>query len=64
MLNINGKKYLSEKEMSVKFGLSVHWFRKTRYSGRSPSYYKFNKKIYYSENSAEEWFKQHLILCE
>lgn len=58
---INGEKYLVEKELSSKYGLSVHWFRKARSQGKSPSYHKFNRKVYYKENEVDNWFKEHLI---
>lgn len=60
MLNINGEKYLVEKELSAKYGLSVHWFRRARYKGNSPIYHKLNGKVYYKEVLVDEWFKQNM----
>jgi len=61
MITIAGEKYLVEKELSNKYGLSKHWFRKARYEGKSPTYHKLNGKVYYKEDQVDEWFKSHLI---
>ena len=58
---INGTKYLVEKELSSKYGKSVHWFRKARVQGNSPTYHKLNRKVYYKEDEVDNWFKEHLI---
>lgn len=60
MITIAGEKYLVEKELSSKYGLSVYWFRKARYAGRTPNYHKLNGKVYYKENEVDEWFKENL----
>jgi len=60
MLTINGEKYLVEKEASSKYGLSIHWFRRTRYEGKSPPYHKLNGKVYYREHDVDEWFKANM----
>lgn len=61
MLVINGNEYFSEKEVSNKYGLSTHWFKKSRYKTNGPKYYKLNRNIYYRLNELDEWFKSHLI---
>lgn len=58
---INGVKYLVEKELSTKYGLSVHWFRKARSKGNSPIYHKLNRKVYYKEDDVDSWFAENLI---
>ncbi len=58
---INGEKFLVEKELSSKYGLSIHWFRKARCEGKSPIYHKFNRKVYYKEHEVDNWFKENLI---
>jgi predicted DNA-binding transcriptional regulator AlpA len=60
MLIVNGVRYLVEKELSAKYGLSVHWFRKARYEGKSPQYQKLNGKVYYTEENVDKWFKDNL----
>ena len=61
MLTINGEKFLVEKEVSSKHGLSTHWFRKARYEKKGPKFHKLNGKVYYKENDVEEWFRDNLI---
>lgn len=60
MLILDGVHYLVEKELSAKYGLSVHWFRKARYEGKSPKYHKLNGKVYYTEENVTQWFKDNL----
>lgn len=60
MLKIANEKYLVEKELSLLCGLSVHWFRKARWEGKSPPYYKLNGKIFYKEHEVNDWFVNNL----
>lgn len=64
MLTIEGQKYLLEKELSTKYGLSVHWFRRARYEGKSPAYYKLHGKVYYNELNVDNWFKANMVVNE
>lgn len=61
MLTIDGVKYLVEKEVSSKLGLSIHWFRSARWKGNGPRYHKLNGKVYYKEDDVNEWFKENLV---
>ena len=63
MLTIDGQKYLVEKELSAKYGLSIHWFRRARYEGHTPVYHKLHGKVYYKEHEVDAWFKDNLIEC-
>lgn len=60
MLVIQGIQYLGEKEISAKYGLSLSWFRNSRYKGRCPTYHKLNGKIYYIQENVDSWFKENL----
>lgn len=60
MLLLDGVQYLVEKEASIRYGLSVHWFRKARYTGKTPTYHKLNGKIYYTAENIDAWFKNNL----
>jgi predicted DNA-binding transcriptional regulator AlpA len=60
MIIISGEKYLREKEIASKYGLSTQWFRRARYSNNSPVYHKLHGKIYYKEENVEQWFKEKL----
>ncbi|CEG60959.1 helix-turn-helix transcriptional regulator [Legionella micdadei] len=63
MLKIDGIEYLSDKQTAAKFGLSRSWFKNARYQGNSPPYYKLNGKIYYTEETVNNWFKENLKKC-
>ena len=60
MLMLDGVQYLVEKEVSARYGLSIHWFRKARYDGNSPKYHKLNGKVYYTAENVDKWFKENL----
>lgn len=60
MLTIDGEKYLVEKELSHKYGLSIHFFRRSRYERGAP-HHRLNGKIYYKEDELDNWFKQNMI---
>lgn len=60
MLLLNGTEYLSEKEVSKRYGLSTHWFRKARYEGNSPVYHKLNEKVYYTTEHVDQWLRDNL----
>jgi hypothetical protein len=61
MLTIDNDKYMVEKELSAKYGLSVQWFRRARYEGKSPIYHKLHGKVYYREQDVDNWFKDNMI---
>jgi hypothetical protein len=60
MITLDGVQYLGEKEVSSKYGLSVHWFRKARYEGNTPTYYKLNDKVYYTCEDVEKYLKERI----
>jgi hypothetical protein len=60
MLLIDGVQYLVEKEAAAWYGLSIHWFRRARYTGHSPSYHKLNGKVFYTVREIDKWFKENL----
>ena len=60
MIEILGKKYLTQKEASQKFGFSVSWFEKQRSHKKPPPYIKIQGKILYDLETLERWFKNQL----
>lgn len=36
------KIYMTEKEAAIRYGYSVHWFRRTRWEGNGPPFLKMN----------------------
>ena len=52
--------YLSEKEVSKKYGFSVHWFKKQRYGKNPPRYYKLDNNVFYTVKDLDSWFLENL----
>lgn len=61
MIKVAGVNYLMEKELANKYGLSLQWFRRARYEGKSPIYHKLHGHVYYKEDQVDDWFKENLI---
>ncbi len=64
MIEIMGKKYLTEKEVSHKYGLSMAWFRLRRWKKDSPPYTKLQGKgkVLYPEKETDGWFEDNMKL--
>lgn len=60
MIDFNGKKYFTEKEVSQKYGLSRSWLQKARHKKESPMYYKLQGKVLYNLEHIDQWLKDHL----
>jgi hypothetical protein len=60
MIQIDGVKYVTEKEISARYGLSVEWFRKARYSDKGLPYRKLKRNVFYDINDVDKWFKDNL----
>ncbi len=56
---INGEKYITEKEVSTQFGLSLSWIRKLRYKDGLP-YHKLNRKVLFNKKQVENWLADNL----
>lgn len=63
MIEILGIKYLSSKEASIRYGMSINWFAIRRYQKNSPPYTQLQKKgkILYPLHETDEWFKENMI---
>jgi predicted DNA-binding transcriptional regulator AlpA len=64
MIEIDGKKYLTDKEASHIYGYSISWFQKQRFKNEPPPYIKIQGKgkVYYSEIELKEWFKTNILV--
>ena len=64
MIEILGKKYITEKEASSRYGYSMAWFQKKRYLHEKPSFTKINSdkrgRIYYCLGETDKWFNHQL----
>jgi hypothetical protein len=54
------KRNLTEREASDEYGMSVHWYRRKRWSGGGPVYIKVSDgpggKVLYPEESLDRYF--------
>lgn len=57
-----GKKFITTKEASKRYGMSVEWFKKRRNKKLGPSFVQFSENglILYPFDSTEEWFKKQI----
>lgn len=51
--------YLSTREASERYGLSVSWLSKLRVFGTGPQYRKVGRRVLYERASFEEWLNRH-----
>lgn len=57
---VDGKTYITEKEIAAHYGRSVKWVRKMRYSEQHFPYYKLNGRVFFNPVEVSEWFKENL----
>jgi hypothetical protein len=57
---VDGKTYITEKEIASTYGRSVKWVRKMRYSEQNFPYYKLNGRVFFNPHEVSEWFKENL----
>lgn len=59
---IIGKKYISDKEASLRYGYSVGWFRKRRRLKLPPKYVRLESKgrVFYPLEETEQWFVDNI----
>jgi hypothetical protein len=58
---VDGKKYVTEKEIATIFDLPTSRVRNIRYNTKDFPYYKFNCRIYYKEDEVFDWLKKNII---
>lgn len=54
---IDGEKYITEKEVSSQYGLSLGWIRKRRYADEMP-YHKLKSMVFFKPKEVDEWLKE------
>jgi len=60
---IDGTHLLTEKEVSTKFEITVHWLRYARYTNSTMPYYRLNNKVYYKAEEVSKWLSERLKRC-
>jgi len=57
---INGVKYVTEKEIAARCGLTVSWLRRNRYENKELPHYILNRKVYYNETEMDKWLSEKM----
>ena len=62
MIDFMGKKFLTVKEASKRYGRSVQWFDKRRMQKLKPTYMQITERgtVLYPEDETNEWFKKQI----
>lgn len=60
MIVLDGEKLINEKEASTRYGMSMRWFQRNRYSNNKIPYYRLNKHVYYYPQDIDEWLADNL----
>ena len=55
------KKNLTETEASAEYGMSVHWYRRSRWAGDGPRFIKLGGAILYPRIELESFFDARLV---
>lgn len=66
MIELFGKKYITDKEASHRYGYSTSWFQKQRSEKKHPAFIKLQGKgkVYYELEETDNWFKTNMISSE
>lgn len=58
MIEVDGLKYITDKEAAKIYGYSVSWFQKQRRKKQPPPFIQINGKgkVYYSIDELNKWF--------
>lgn len=58
MLELFGKRYLTEKEAAQRYNYSGSWFRNQRWKKLDPKFIKSVRKVYYPLEETDIFFKK------
>ena len=66
MIELNGKKYITDKEASSRYGYSKSWFQRQRFKKLPPPFIKIQGKgkVYYSIDELDKWFKENIYIYQ
>ncbi len=62
MKDILGIKYITRKEASFRYGLSISWFKQRQQKHEYPHFVKIGGKgrVFYDVIKTDEWFKNNM----
>jgi hypothetical protein len=55
------KRNLNETEASAEYGMSVHWYRRSRWAGDGPRFIKLGGGILYPRTELDAFFNARLV---
>jgi len=55
------KRNLTETEASAEYGMSVHWYRRSRWTGDGPRFIKLKGNCLYPRTELETYFNARLV---
>ena len=55
------KKNLTESEASAEYGMSVHWYRRSRWAGDGPRFIKLGGGVLYPRTELDAYFDARLV---
>lgn len=66
MIEILGRKFLTTKEASKRYGMSEDWFSQRRWKNLPPKYTKIcdNGRVLYPKIETDQWFEHQLRMRE
>lgn len=56
MIELHGKKYITDKEASARYGYSSSWFKLRRHEKKQPPYIRLHSKVLYDQDELDKWF--------
>jgi hypothetical protein len=64
MIELDGIKYITDKEASARYGKSISWFQRQRHKKLPPPFVKLQGKgtVYYCLNELDQWFKDNFLV--
>ena len=64
MIELDGKKYITNKEASTRYGYSLSWFKRQRYKKLPPPFIKLpgKGKVFYCVTELDKWFKENIYI--
>lgn len=62
MFEILGKKFITDKEASGRYGYSQSWFIRARYEGKGPKFLQIEKssRVLYPLDETDDWFREKM----
>lgn len=62
MIEFMGKKFLTAKEASKRYGMTVEWFAQRRHKKKKPTYLQITEKglVLYPLDELDAWFKKQI----